>query len=1055
VRLNLIILALVLLTLFSKAQNTTNHDWENPLINSINREPMHATLMPYESLEKALTARRFESAFCKTLNGQWKFNWVRKPADSPNGFFAPNFADSAWPTIPVPSDWQMQGFDIPIYVNIQYPFKPNPPFLESDWNPVGSYRMEFNLEASWKKRETFLVFDGVASAFYVWLNGEPVGYSEDSRLPAEFDVTKFLKEGKNVLAVQVYRWCDGSYLEDQDFWRMSGIYRNVYLMSAPKTHVRDFEVHTDLDAQYKDSDLRVTTRVQNYGSAALPRPRLELSLYGPNQKAVGSGTLVQQVTDLLLPGAESVLRLKTRISDPRKWSAEHPYLYTLVLCLKDTSGQVIEYESARVGFRKSEIKDGHLLVNGQPILIKGVNRHEHDPVTGQYITEESMRKDILLMKQHNINTVRTCHYPNNTRWYELCDEYGLYLIDEANVESHGIGYDPAKTLANKPEWLTSHLERNQRMVERDKNNPSVIIWSMGNEAGDGTNFETISAWIHMRDPSRPVHYERAGRKFHTDIICPMYSSIKDLLAYASVQRDRPLIMCEYAHSMGNSTGNLQDYWDVIEKHDQLQGGCIWDWVDQGLLKKTTDGREFFAYGGDYNEPVTDRNFCINGLVLPDRTITPKTIEVKKVYQNIAVKALDLAKGRIRVVNKYFFTDLDEFALNWQLREDGETIREGTLTNLSAEPRSETTILLPLRSLTPRPGAEYWLNLSFRLKKESTWASAGFEVASEQFPLHAGKGRPVVSASSLPSLSVSESDDQIQVTGGEFSMTFSRTKGTIERYSYKDVLLIARGPEPDFWRAPTDNDFGNQEPERCAVWKYAGEHREIRTVTVRGGEVPQKKTVTIHAESFLRDVGANYATDYTVYGNGDVLVENSFKPGAKVLPELPRFGMNLTMPGKFSRVQFYGRGPHENYVDRKTAAFVGLYRTTVDGMYTNYVSPQENGTRTDIRWVALSNSDGAGLMAIGEPLLSVSASYYSALDLTPKERGTLHPTDLTKRDVVTLNLDLMQMGVGGDNSWGARTHDEYLIQPKAYSYKFLLRPFDSDKGLMALSKVTYR
>jgi beta-galactosidase len=486
--------AIVLIGTTALAQQAPIPEWDDPLVNGINREPTHATLMPYESLEKALQTRRFQSAYFRSLNGQWKFNWVRKPAERPKDFFKSGADLNAWDTITVPGNWQLQGYDIPIYVNIPYPFPPNPPHVDTTWDPVGSYSTQFDVDREALDKQTFLVFDGVESAFYVWFNGEFVGYSEDSRLPAEFDITRLLHEGKNTLAVQVFRWCDGSYLEDQDFWRLSGIFRNVYLMSTPKIHIRDFEVRTELDSQYTDAELRVAAHVRNYGAQTLRMGRVEISLYDENNRSVQSQVLKQVSTDALLPGAESVMLLRERIINPAKWSAEHPHLYTLVLALRDSSGRVLEFESARIGFRKTEVKNGRLLVNGKPILIKGVNRHEHDPKTGHFLSEESMVHDITLMKQHNINTVRTCHYPNDPRWYELCDTYGLYVIDEANVESHGMGYDPEKTLANRPEWLQAHLERNQRMVERDKNHPSIIVWSLGNEAGDGTNLEAASAW---------------------------------------------------------------------------------------------------------------------------------------------------------------------------------------------------------------------------------------------------------------------------------------------------------------------------------------------------------------------------------------------------------------------------------------------------------------------------------------------------------------------------------------------------------------------------------
>jgi len=658
------------------------------------------------------------------------------------------------------------------------------------------------------------------------------------------------------------------------------------------------------------------------------------------------------------------------------------------------------------------------------------------------------------MKRHNINAVRTSHYPDDPRFLDLCDEYGLYIIDEANVESHGMTYEPRKTLANKPEWLKAHLERNERMLERDKNHPCIITWSMGNEAGDGTNFEIVSAWMHMRDPSRPVQYHVARMKPHTDIFCPMYPSFKILLDYASEKRYRPLIMCEYAHSMGNSTGNLQDYWDIIESHDQLQGGCIWDWVDQGILQKTGDGREFFAYGGDFHEPKTDGNFCINGLVLPDRTVTPKTMEVKKVYQNIAVKPVDLLKGQVKIINKYFFTNLNEFVLAWDVKEDDRTVQHGSIGDLELAPRQDTTLSLPFALAAAKPGREYWLTVRFTLKGETSSAPRGFEVASEQLPVPIATAPRKLDAASLPPVHVTQSAGTIAVAGKDFEVDFSTTSGLMQRYVYKGVDLVTRGPEPDFWRAPTDNDFGNGMPERCAPWKYAGEHRDSVSVTLEQAQPAKAPTATVRVEMFLKDVQSKYVTVFTVYGNGDVRVDNTFTPGTMELPELPRFGMNLRVPKEFSHVRFYGRGPQENYCDRKTAAFVGLYMPSVDEMYTNYVSPQENGTRTDISWIALGNAKGVGLMAIGEPLLSTSALFYTSGDLTQKARGTMHPTDLVKRDFVSWNLDLRQMGVGGDNSWGARKHPEYLIQPAKYSYRFVLRPFDGTGALMESSKEIY-
>ena len=1045
-RSTLFILTLFLIMQSSKAQN---NNWENPELNAINREPMHATLMPYNTLTKALEMKRFDSENYLSLNGLWKFNWVNTPDERPKDFYKNDFDLSSWKNIKVPGNWQLEGYDTPIYVNIMYPFKKNPPFVQHDYDPVGSYVREFEIPNTWKGRPIFLNFDGVESAMNVWINGEFVGYSEDSRLPAEFNITKFLHDGKNNLAVEVFRWSDGSYLEDQDFWRLSGIFRDVYLMSTPKIHIRDFEIKTNLDSDYKNAELIVIPKIYNYGTKPVEKVKLEVNLFDENGKELTPKIYMHSGCEYLYPDAESLLQLKAEISNPKKWTAEKPNLYKLVLTLKDKDGNILEYESANVGFRKSEIKNGQLLVNGKPIYIKGVNRHEHDPNLGHYVSEDLMIKDICLMKQNNINTVRTSHYPNDPRWYELCDIYGLYLIDEANVESHGIGYDPDKTLANKPEWKLAHLQRIARMVERDKNHPSIIIWSMGNEAGDGTNFEAASNWIHMRDNSRPVHYERAGLRPHTDIYCPMYPKIDYLLSYAKEKRDRPLIMCEYAHSMGNSTGNLQDYWDVIEANDQLQGGCIWDWVDQGIRKKTEDGKEFWAYGGDFGEKLTDRNFCINGIVLPDRTITPKTLEVKKVYQNISVKPVDLFKGLIQVKNKYFFTNLDDFVMKWTLMQDDIIIKQGTDENIILEPGQEKKINLPYKLKKLDPSSEYFLNISFALKENQSWATKGFEIAKEQLAFPNSPVKIKIDKTALPEIKVEQTENDISIAGKDFQIHFNKERGMMDSYLYNNVKLIESGPQPNFWRAPTDNDFGNGMQERCKIWRYAGDEREVTKSSVT---VDKYKAIVTFAYQ-VKEANSKMTSVYTILGNGDVIIENNFVPLKKDLPELPRLGMKLQIPKNFSNVEWFGRGPQENYSDRKTSAFVGKYSSTVSDMFTEYVSPQECGTRTDIRWIALSNADSIGLMAVGEPLLSASARYYTDEDLTQKERGTMHPTDLREENFVAVDLDYKQMGVGGDDSWGAQVHDKYKLFPREYSYKILLRPFNGRNDLMKLSKFT--
>jgi len=1031
--LTLMILAIISVTHSGQSSN----DWENPQMIGQNKVQPHNTLMPYADRDVAIKGDRFQSTFYRSLNGTWKFNWVKKPADRPVDFYKPEYDVSAWDDIRVPLNWQMAGYGVPIYLNIPYPFKKNPPFIQHDYNPVGSYRRTFTVPADWQGRQIFLHFDGVESAFYVWINGEKVGYSQGSRTPAEFDVTKYLQEGENTLAVEVYRWSDGSYLECQDFWRLSGIFRNVYLFATPSVHIRDFEVKADLDDHYRDAILHVTARVRNYGDKAIWHPKVEVTLLDANNRPVGPDVLMAGNSVYIAPGAESIVLMKAPVKNPRKWSAEKPNLYTVLLTLKDKDDNILEMESCKFGFRKVEIKNGQLLVNGQLIYIKGVNRHEHDPDTGHYVTVESMVKDIKLMKQHNINTVRTCHYPDDPRWYELCDQYGLYIIDEANIESHGMGYRPDVTLANRPEWKKAHLDRIESMVERDKNHPCVIIWSMGNEAGDGTNFEAASNWIHHRDPSRPVHYERAQLRPHVDIFSPMYARIHYLEKYAKGNPDRPLILCEYAHAMGNSVGDLQDYWDTIEKYDVLQGGSIWDWVDQGLRKKTKDGREFWAYGGDFGEERSDRNFCINGLVLPDRAITPKLLEVKKVYQNVGFAPVDLAAGKVRITNKFFFTNLNEFETLWELYEDGSMLQSGSLGSLDIPAQATQVITIPFKKPDARPGCEYWLLLRTRLKEKTDWADKGHVIAAEQLKLPFTTTAPVVKILQLPPLQVSDEEPTLIVSGQDFSVRFDKKSGILSSFVFKGTELVEKGPVPNFWRAPTDNDFGNKMPKRCAMWKKVSDHRKLKSFRF---EKTNNHEVKVWVDYLLPAASSDHHVVYTVLGSGDVIVENRIVPGEKELPELPRFGMRMRLPSGFEQLQWYGRGPHENYWDRHTSAFVGFYKSTVTDQFVDYVSPQENGYKTDVRWVAFVNDRGVGLLAVGMPTICFSALHYTIEDLTQKERGTMHPTDLTKRDFVEVNLDYKQTGVGGDNSWGARPLDKYTLFAKEYSYRFRLRPF---------------
>ncbi len=1023
------LLIFVCLIPFLQAEETP--DWENPKIFGINKEIAHNTFMVYPDIPSAMKNSRSFSPFFLSLNGSWKFHWVNKPADRPKEFYKPEFSVDHWEEIPVPSNWQMEGYGIPIYLNHPYPFKKNPPFIQHEYNPVGSYRTEFEIPETWINRQVFLNFDGVESAFYLWINGQKVGYSQGSRTPAEFNVTQYLKAGKNTLAAQVYRWSDGSYLECQDFWRLSGIFRDVYMYSAPSVHIRDFEVITDLDENYTHATLKVITKLTNY-SLSPQNVQIELSIRDNKGLPIGRDPFIKDTIENFAAGEGKKITIETNVQNPSKWSAESPTLYTLLVVLKDMDENILEVVPGRFGFREVEMKNGQLLVNGKPVLLKGVNRHEHDPISGHYVTKESMVQDIKLMKQFNLNAVRTSHYPDTPLWYDLCDEYGIYLIDEANIESHGMGYRPDTTLGNNPEWEDAHMERIIRMVERDKNHPSVIIWSMGNEAGDGVNFEACSAWIHERDSQRPVHYERAGRRAHVDIVSPMYMRIEGLVKYAGQPQDRPLILCEYAHAMGNSVGNLQDYWDVIEREPQLQGGFIWDWVDQALARTTSDGRSFFAYGGDFGDNFNDGNFLCNGLIQPDRRPNPHFYEVKKVYSYVSVEPVDLSAGIVCIRNKYDFVSLDFLDISWEMTEDGKVIQKAAFPTMNLAPKQSQEIRIPFKKPKLKPGAEYLIKVMFELAEETLWAKKGFLLAWDQFKLpFKTPPAPKPDVKSMPDLAVEESTAAYQVTGDSFQLTIDKDSGSIESFIFQGKELVTRPLAPNFWRAPIDNDNGNRMPERQSVWRTAGPGRVVIDTDV---QQPNPNEVRIQVDCLLPAGKSDLSIIYTIYGSGDVVVESSFKPGME-LPNLPRFGMQMGIPGEFDTITWYGRGPHESYWDRKTGAAVGLYSGSVEEQIHPYIRPQEVGNKTDVRWVTLTNEDGAGLRIVGQPLLSVSAWPFSMSDL----EGAEHTFELNHRNFVTLNIDFKQMGVGGDNSWGARPHPEYTLPAKPYTYSFRITP----------------
>jgi beta-galactosidase len=1038
-------------------------DWENPGVFNINREDPHASLISFPDEQSALQAIKANSPNYKSLDGLWKFNWVKSPDQRPFWFFKDDYDTRDWKDIEVPSNWQMKGYDVPIYVNISYPFRKNPPFIEHDFNPVGSYKRNFKVPSEWKNKEVFLYFGAVSSAFYVWVNEQLVGYSEDSKVPAEFNITRYLKGGNNSVAVEVYRWCDGSYLEDQDFWRISGIQRTVFLHARPKTYIKDFFAVGDLNKNYNDGLLKVDLSLKGAASD-VDQFVVDASLYEGSQK------LFTESKDVKLADDKASVKFEKTIKDIKKWSAEKPTLYSLVISLKDKSGHTTESISTKVGFRKVEINNSKLIVNGVAIRLKGVNMHEHNDITGHVIDEATVMKDIRIMKSNNINAMRTCHYPQQEFWYEMCDKYGLYLIDEADIESHGIGYDKDVTLADKPEWAAAHLDRMQRMVERDKNHPSVIIWSMGNEAGDGHNFLNGYKWIKGRDATRPVQYERAEKSTntperHTDIWCNMYATIEEIETYAkNVKNDRPMIMCEYAHAMGNSTGNFQDYWDVIEKYPKLQGGFIWDWVDQGLLKTNENGEKYWAYGGDYGEEgmPSDGNFCINGLVWPDRTVHPGLYEVNRVYQYVGFEPVDLKTGMIKIKNKYDFTNLTEFNFDWEVVSDGKVVQSGKIPLPDFRPKAEIAFLLPLKKIDPVAGTEYFLNMRVSRSDEWNLVPEDHVYATAQFKLPV-EGKPVQATHGpLAVLQTRSVDKKLEVSGVDVKIIFDLVSGRLASFNYRGKELIKKSPEPDFWRPPTDNDYGYNMDKLLGVWKKAGSKTVVTKVNINQPELG-KVLVTFNydiPDEAGKKIGG-FATTFTIYGSADVVVKNQFSKLSDKIPEIPRMGMQMQLPGEYTNLKWFGRGPHENYIDRKTSADVGLYESTVADQYTPYIRPQENGYKTDTRWLTLTDDNGTGILITGDPLFCFAAlnnihdDFESPGKLSQYRKdaksANTHTTDVKPRDLVNLNIDLGQMGVGGDNSWGAFVHPQYRLPGKKYEYSFRIRPVVKEDDILKLAK----
>lgn len=1010
----------------------TFQEWRNPEINAVNRAPMHTNYFAFENADAAKKANKKQSTNYMTLNGTWKFNWVKDADSRPTDFWKTGFNDKGWDDLQVPAVWELNGYGDPIYVNVGYAwrnqFKNNPPEVPTENNHVGSYRREIVVPASWKGKDIIAHFGSVTSNMYLWVNGRYVGYSEDSKLEAEFDLTPYLKPGQeNLIAFQVFRWCDGTYLEDQDFFRYSGVGRDCYLYARNKKRIQDIRVTPDLDAAYQNGSLAVNLDLKGSG-------KVDLELVDAQGKQVATAT------------ANKSGLVTMNVENPKKWSAETPYLYTLRASMQG-SDEVIP---VKVGFRKIELKGDQILVNGKAVLFKGADRHEMDPDGGYVVSPERMLQDIQIMKQFNLNAVRTCHYPDDNLWYDLCDQYGIYVVAEANVESHGMGYGD-KTLAKNPSYKKAHLERNQRNVQRGFNHPSIIFWSLGNEAGDGPNFEACYQWIKEEDPSRACQYEQARQKDHTDIFCPMYYGYEGMEKYGQrTDATRPLIQCEYAHAMGNSQGGFKEYWDIIRKYPNLQGGFIWDFVDQSCRWKGKDGVMIYAYGGDFNRfDASDNNFCDNGLISPDRVPNPHMYEVGHFYQNIWTTPADLSKGEVNVFNENFFRDLSAYYMEWEVLKDGKAIRTGRVDDLKVAPQETAKITLNIgKTCTCK---EWLLNVAYKLKNREGLLPAGFTVAKNQLTLNGYKAPAMdlknVETTNVPTVVPQIIDNQYHyliVKGNHFVAEFHKQNGYLSKYAVDGTELLKEGAAltPNFWRAPTDNDMGAGLQNRYASWKNPG----LKLVSLNSKT--ENDQIIVNAEYDMKNVSAKLYLTYVINNEGAIKVTQKMTAdkNAKVSPMF-RFGMQMQMPKSFETVEYYGRGPIENYSDRNHSTDLGIYRQSVDDQFYSYIRPQETGTKTDIRWWKQLNAGGNGLKVVADAPFSASALHYTICSLDDGvQKDQRHSPEVQKADLTNLIIDKAQMGLGCVNSWGALPLPQYMLPYGDYEFTFILTPVKHHIGI---------
>lgn len=1020
--------AFAVLFFYSTASAQPANDWENPGAVSLNTVDPHAHMIPYNAERTAKEGEASDRIF--SLDGLWKFNWVEKPADRPADFFKPGFKANGWATINVPANWQTQGFDRYIFTDVEYPIKVDPPFVPAAFNPVGSYLREFVLPENFNNGTVYLHFGAVNSFFYCWINGQYLGFSKDSKTPAEFEVGKYLKKGRNSIAVQVFRFSDGTYLEGQDMWKLSGIERSVYLVKRPARHIADYFVQASLDNTYSQGvfSLDITMKGQPQAGTSV-----EVKLIHPDS----IGKVVYQSRQNILSDS---LHFSAGIDEVLSWNAEQPNLYGMYIIQRNNKGEIMEVIRQSIGFRRVEIRHGLFLLNGVAIKFRGVNRHEHDMVTGKVISRESMLRDIQLMKASNINAVRTSHYPNDEYWYRLCDKYGIYVVDEANIECDGMAFHPLQTLSDHSDWTAAYLDRTRRMVERDKNFTSIITWSLGNESRFGKNFVATYNWVKARDKSRPVQYEEARENEYTDIFCPMYKATPVLLEYVKEWRKRPLILSEYAHMMGNSGGVLKADWDLVNKYPQLQGGFIWDFSDQTFARKDSAGNPIWAYGSDMGQvgATSDTSFCADGMFQANREPHPQAFEMQQVYAPVGFEAAGIMSDQVRIFNRYDFTNLDQLDLSWRLRADGKDMAVESIPPVSLAAHESALVSLGIPSFFQEPGKKYFLYLEARLRKARGLLPANFLVAREQLAI---PGLPPIANANSHSgeqLTLAKEEKNITVSNSRFSVVFDRGTGWLSRWviAGKDVLTAPM--QPDFWRPVTDNDIGNSLQVRCKPWFDPLQSAIVKDLRISDST---DSVVVVHAEHEFPAVGSRYTSEYRIYPDGIIDVQVSLKAGDSSQPELPRFGMKVLVNQSLHTVSWLGRGPFDNYADRKAAAFIDTYTLDAADFFHPYPRAQESGYRTDLSWARLQDSTGYGFQVSSKKNFCIGVLHFDRNKLEFNRTANIHGGSVQRDDFIWLNIDLAQMGLGGDNSWGTKTHSEFTLPYQDYQFGFTLQPLN--------------